>query len=189
MSLAGGWRAEVVVVCGLKASRFHGVDMHLRDASQGRACIAMPNRWLASQPRLQTFGAGAQMTCGVRPRWPGTVGNATAGMRGRVGMWSNAGVFVRVWEFEVPGDHTAAFVEAYAADGAWAELSGKAARFSGTGLYRDTARVSRFLTIDRWQDERDWRSFLNAFGRAYEVLDAQLERLANGGRSLFEGSS
>jgi len=59
----------------------------------------------------------------------------------------------------------------------------------GTELYRDAARADRFLTIDRWQDEQDWRSFLNTFGSAYEFLDAQLEGLAATERSLFEGSS
>jgi quinol monooxygenase YgiN len=56
-------------------------------------------------------------------------------------------------------------------------------------LYRDAARADRFLTIDHWQDEQDWRSFLNAFSSAYEALDTQLEGLAAAERSLFEGSS
>ena len=64
-----------------------------------------------------------------------------------------------------------------------------AAGFLGTELHRDAARADRFLTIDRWQDEQDWRSFLNAFGSAYESLNAQLEGLAATERSLFEGSS
>jgi heme-degrading monooxygenase HmoA len=83
-------------------------------------------------------------------------------------------VFVRVWEYEVPGDRTGAFTAAYAADGPWVELFGRAAGFLGTELYRDAARAGRFLTIDRWQDEQDWRSFLSTFGPAYESLDAQL---------------
>jgi heme-degrading monooxygenase HmoA len=98
-------------------------------------------------------------------------------------------VFVRVWEYEVPGDRAAAFTTAYAADGAWGELFGRAAGFLGTELYRDAARADRFLTIDRWQNEEDWQSFLHAFGPAYESLDAQLEDLAVAERSLFEGSS
>jgi len=52
-----------------------------------------------------------------------------------------------------------------------------------------SARAGRFLTIDRWQDERDWRSFLSAFGPAYESLDAQLGGLAATERPLFGGSS
>jgi heme-degrading monooxygenase HmoA len=47
------------------------------------------------------------------------------------------------------------FTAAYAADGAWGELFDRAAGFLGTELYRDAARADRFLTIDRWQDERD----------------------------------
>jgi len=105
------------------------------------------------------------------------------------GLWSNAVVFVRVWEYEVPGDRAAAFTTAYAADGAWAELFGRAAGFLGTELYRDAVRADRFLTIDRWQNEEDWQSFLHVFGAAYESLDAQLEGLAAAERPLFEGSS
>ena len=105
------------------------------------------------------------------------------------GLWSNAVVFVRVWEYEVPGDRAAAFTTAYAADGAWAELFGRAAGFLGTELYRDAVRADRFLTIDRWQNEEDWQSFLHVFGAAYESLDAQFEGLAAAERPLFEGSS
>lgn len=96
---------------------------------------------------------------------------------------------MRLWEYEVPGDRAVAFTTAYAADGAWGKLFGRAAGFLGTELYRDTAWAGRFLTVDRWQNEEDWQSFLHAFGPAYESLDAQLEGLAIAERSLFEGSS
>jgi hypothetical protein len=98
-------------------------------------------------------------------------------------------VFVRVWEYQVPDDRTGAFAAAYAADGAWGELFGRAAGFVGTELYRDAVRPGRFLTIDRWRHERDWRSFLDAFGPAYESLDARFEGLSAAERSVFEGSS
>ena len=111
------------------------------------------------------------------------------GWRRRFGLWSNAGVFVRVWEYQVSDDRVAAFTTAYAADGAWGELFGRAAGFLGTELYRDAVRADRFLTIDRWQNEEDWQSFLHAFGAAYESLDAQLEGLTVAERSLFEGFS
>ena len=107
----------------------------------------------------------------------------------RLGLWSNADVFVRVWEYEVPGDRAEAFTAAYAADGAWGELFGRATGFLGTELFRDAARAERFLTIDCWRDEQDWRSFLHAFGPAYESLDARFEGLAVAEQSLFEGSS
>jgi heme-degrading monooxygenase HmoA len=97
-------------------------------------------------------------------------------------------VFVRVWEYEVPGDQAAAFTAAYGADGAWADLFAQGDGFLGTELYRDAARADRFVTIDRWRDESDWRSFLHSFGPAYHALDARLEGLATVERSLFEGS-
>lgn len=65
---------------------------------------------------------------------------------------------------------------------------GQAPGFLGTELYRDLSRADRFLTIDRWRDEQDWRSFLIAFGPAYESLDTQLASLTAAERSLFEGS-
>ena len=89
----------------------------------------------------------------------------------------------------MPGDRVVAFTTAYAAQGTWGELFGRAAGFLGTELYCDAGRPDRFLTIDRWQNEEDWRSFLHAFGAAYESLDAQLEGLTVAERSLFEGSS
>ena len=98
-------------------------------------------------------------------------------------------MFVRVWAYEVPGDRTEAFIAAYESDGAWGELFGRAAGFLGTEFYRDAAGADRFLTIDRWRDEQDWRLFLHTFGPAYESLDTQLEGLAVAERLLFEGSS
>jgi heme-degrading monooxygenase HmoA len=98
-------------------------------------------------------------------------------------------VFVRVWEYQVPDDRTAAFTAAYAPDGAWGQLFRRTAGFLGTELYRDAARGDRYLTIDRWRGEQDWRSFLRAFGSSYESLDIQLKGLAVAERSLFEGSS
>jgi len=98
-------------------------------------------------------------------------------------------VFVRVWEYEVPGERTAAFTAAYSADGPWGELFRRSAGFVGTELYRDSARPGWFLTIDRWQDEAAWQAFLTAFRPDYESLDAQLEGIAAVERSLFEGSS
>jgi len=94
-----------------------------------------------------------------------------------------------VWEYDVPGERAGPFAEVYASDGAWARLFGRAAGYLGTELYRDAAKPGRFLTIDRWQDEQHWRSFLDVFGPAYQALDAELEGMASAERSVFEGSS
>src|SRR5215469_5871698 len=144
-------------------------------------------RPIITQPvraRVRSGCPGARTRAFGAPVEPAGHSGERAGDAHAPGVWSNAGVFVRVWEYQVPGDRTEAFTAAYAADGAWGELFDKATGFLGTELYRDAARAGRFLTIDRWQDEQDWRSFLHAFGPAYEALDAQLEGLAAVERSL-----
>jgi len=108
---------------------------------------------------------------------------------GAVVTWSNTGVFVRIWDYDVPDESMAAFRVAYGAQGAWAELFRRAPGFLGTELYRDGNRSDRFLTIDRWRNEQNWRSFQAAFGSAYEALDARLDGLAVAERALFEGTS
>ena len=89
----------------------------------------------------------------------------------------------------MPDDSVAAFRVAYAEDGDWALLFRRAPGFLGTELYRDPNRGDRFLTIDRWRSEQDWRAFQAAFSSVYQALDARLEGLADTERSLFEGSS
>lgn len=98
-------------------------------------------------------------------------------------------MFVRIWDYDVPDESMAAFRVAYGAQGAWAELFRRAPGFLGTELYRDGNRGDRFLTIDRWRNEQNWRSFQAAFGSAYEALDARLDGLAVAERALFEGTS
>jgi hypothetical protein len=106
----------------------------------------------------------------------------------RIRMWSNGRVFVRIWEYEVPEAHLDPFITAYAADGAWAELFGRSRGHVGTELYRDRASGGRFVTIDRWVDEKRWKSFLDEFQLAYQTFDNQLEGLASSERPLFEGN-
>src|SRR5258708_17324451 len=62
-------------------------------------------------------------------------------------------------------------------DGAWARLSGRAAGFLSTELYRDSARDDRYLTIDRWREEAGL-AVVPQRGSAYDSLDAQFAGLA-----------
>ena len=80
-------------------------------------------------------------------------------------------MFVRVWEYEVPLDRTAAFTTAYAPDGPWGELFRRAGGFLGTELYRDSGRPGRYLTIDRWQSEAAFVSAKAALADDYAALD------------------
>ena len=93
---------------------------------------------------------------------------------------------VRVWKFRPPADREDAFVEAYASDGAWAQLFAQAAGFLGTTLLRPVESNGWWLTIDRWQSFGDFERFDREFGDAYRALDEELEGIA--GEEDFVGT-
>ena len=96
-------------------------------------------------------------------------------------------MYVRVWEYEVETGQVDAFLAAYGAGGAWAQLFARAAGYTGTQLFRDVDRANRFLTVDRWADAASWESFLDRWRDDYCELDHQLRRLAAGGEPIVEG--
>jgi len=102
--------------------------------------------------------------------------------RGRVDL------YIRVWEYQVTGQHVEAFLAAYGSDGEWVNLFSGSGGYAGTDLYRSTAEADRFLTVDRWDVEGSWRAFLDAHREAYDALDARLAGLTLADRPLIEGS-
>jgi hypothetical protein len=96
-------------------------------------------------------------------------------------------MYLRVWEYEVSAGDVDAFMAAYGQAGAWAQLFARSLEYGGTSLFRDVARPSHFMTIDRWTDAASWESFQASWGQAYRELDRQLDRLASGGETLIEG--
>ena len=97
-------------------------------------------------------------------------------------------MYIRVWEYQVTGQHVEAFLAAYGGDGEWTRLFRASSGYSGTELYRSTAEADRFLTVDRWDAEKSWRTFLDAHRDAYDALDARLAKLTQEDRRLIEGS-
>lgn len=97
-------------------------------------------------------------------------------------------MYVRVWEYEVPPQHVAAFVAAYGPDGDWARLFREGSGYVGTELFLEVGRAGRFLTVDRWVDADSWARFLDRSREAYQALDARLEGLAATERALVEGT-
>lgn len=93
---------------------------------------------------------------------------------------------VRVWKFRPPKGREDAFAEAYAGEGVWARLFGKAAGFVGTSLMRPTEKGGWWLTLDRWASEGDFQAFQRDFGEEYRALDAELEGVA--GDEQFVGT-
>lgn len=88
-----------------------------------------------------------------------------------------AHVYIRVWEYKVDAEHIDAFHAAYGSDGEWARLFQRGRGYVGTELYGCTDDKSRFVTVDRWADERAWRAFLEEAREAYDRLDERMAHL------------
>jgi heme-degrading monooxygenase HmoA len=95
--------------------------------------------------------------------------------------------FVAIWKFRVKPECVAEFVRAYAPDGSWAQLFGRASGFISTSLiYSDELR-GEYVTIDRWQSRDAYQSFRAAFAAEYAKLDEQFQKLTVSEESVFEG--
>ncbi len=97
-------------------------------------------------------------------------------------------MYVRVWEYQVTGEHLPAFLAAYGGDGEWVTLFSRSSGYAGTDLYRCTAAADRFLTVDRWDDDDSWRAFLDRHRQEYDALDARRGGLTPAARPLIEGT-
>jgi heme-degrading monooxygenase HmoA len=97
-------------------------------------------------------------------------------------------VYLRVWEYEVRPEAAGRFIADYGSGGAWARLFATADGFSGTELFRSTDRRDRFITVDTWRDEADWRRFLRQRQESYETLDRLTAEFTAVERPLLEGT-
>jgi len=84
-----------------------------------------------------------------------------------------------VWEFRVPVEHKAKFMEAYASNGPWAQLFRRAPGFIETRLLQDTEDVERHLTVDCWESRSAFDAFKVDFAEDYNALDQRLEGMAS----------
>jgi len=89
-----------------------------------------------------------------------------------------------VWEYEVRPDRLAAFEDRYGPGGAWSRLFRTADTFRGTELYRDTARPTHFVTVDRWTSAAAFETFLPTVREEYERLDREGDELTISERRL-----
>jgi heme-degrading monooxygenase HmoA len=92
--------------------------------------------------------------------------------------------YIAIWEFKVPEECCAAFIEAYGPAGTWARLFRQASGYRGTELYRDRDDPQRFLTLDFWLSEVEYDAFRNRFADEYAALDRACETLARSERPL-----
>ena len=95
---------------------------------------------------------------------------------------AETGEYVIVWEFQVRQAREAEFVQKYGPEGAWARFFRGAPddMFPGyirTELVRDVAVDFRYLTLDYWQSEEEFKRFRQQNLAEYERLDKEFEGL------------
>ena len=93
---------------------------------------------------------------------------------------------LRIWKFRPPADREQEFALAYAADGVWTALFGKARGYLGTELHRPDQPGGWWLTIDRWNTADEFETFTRDFAEQYRALDRELEGVA--GEEEFVGA-
>jgi heme-degrading monooxygenase HmoA len=98
-------------------------------------------------------------------------------------------MFVRIWEYTVPRDSVEVFTRVYGPSGDWVQLFSRATGYVGTELCRSADRPDQFVTVDRWNSDANWTTFLDQWGAQYQTLDASLEGLATLERPVLEGFS
>ena len=85
--------------------------------------------------------------------------------------------YVIVWEFWVRQDRVTEFVEKYGPEGAWARFFRGSREYLRTELVRDVTADHRFLTLDYWQTEEEFKRFREQNLAEYERLDKEFEGL------------
>jgi heme-degrading monooxygenase HmoA len=86
-------------------------------------------------------------------------------------------VYVIVWEFRVGQLRQAEFQEKYGPEGAWARFFRGSAGYIRTELVKDVVDHLRFLTLDYWQTEEEFKQFREQNLAEYERLDKEFEGL------------
>ena len=71
----------------------------------------------------------------------------------------------------------AAFQSAYGPDGDWVQLFRQFEGYLGTALHYDPSWEGRYLTIDYWESEKDYRTFQRQAAQEYAELDRKLDAL------------
>lgn len=85
--------------------------------------------------------------------------------------------YVIVWEFRINLQTEAEFVRHYGPDGSWAQFFRKSKSYIRTELVKDVADPRRFLTLDYWQSQSEFKKFRDANLAEYERLDKEFESL------------
>jgi heme-degrading monooxygenase HmoA len=85
--------------------------------------------------------------------------------------------YVIVWEFRIKPQAEAEFVRHYSPDGSWAQFFRGSKGYIRTELVRDVADHLRFMTLDYWQSQSEFKKFREQNLAEYDRLDKEFEGL------------
>lgn len=85
--------------------------------------------------------------------------------------------YVIVWEFRIKSEKESEFLRHYGPDGSWARFFRNGEGYIRTELVKDTADQERFLTLDYWRSEDEFKTFREQRLAEYERLDKEFEGL------------
>ena len=85
--------------------------------------------------------------------------------------------YTYLWEFHVVPAQQERFEFQYGPEGGWAALFHQARGYRESRLLRDHSNSLRYVTVDRWETEADYRAFQAQFSRQYDELDRECHGL------------
>ena len=85
--------------------------------------------------------------------------------------------YVIVWEFRIRPEKETEFIEHYGPDGSWARFFRSGEGYVRTELVKDLAVPLRFLTLDYWHSQSEFKKFRDANLAEYERLDKEFGSL------------
>jgi heme-degrading monooxygenase HmoA len=89
-----------------------------------------------------------------------------------------------VWAFDVKPEQVKAFERVYGPEGDWVRLFRRAPGYVGTEMRRETERMTRYLTIDRWESRAAYAQFKETLRHEYQALDARCAMLTYSERKV-----
>jgi heme-degrading monooxygenase HmoA len=92
--------------------------------------------------------------------------------------------FLVIWEFVVRPGKEKLFEQIYGPDGDWAQLFRHGKGYRGTRLTRDCDKSRCYLTLDFWESQADYESFLSQHAAEYKAIDVKCEALTEQEREV-----
>ncbi len=87
-------------------------------------------------------------------------------------------MYTIICAYKVSLEKRAAFEAVYAEDGAWVKLFKKGNGYLGTRLMHSDDLPENYVTIDHWDTEENYETFMTQWKDAYQALDRECEGLA-----------